>query len=74
MGGKILPTPGHSDDSVSLLLDNGAVFTGDLTHPAFVGPEDPAVVAASWRLLRERSAKTVYAGHGPIRPRQDESG
>ena len=29
--GEILSTPGHSDDSVSLLLDNGSVFTGDLT-------------------------------------------
>ena len=29
--GEILHTPGHSDDSVSLLLDDGAAFTGDLT-------------------------------------------
>jgi glyoxylase-like metal-dependent hydrolase (beta-lactamase superfamily II) len=28
--GEILHTPGHSDDSVSLLLDDGSVFTGDL--------------------------------------------
>ena len=34
--GEILHTPGHSDDSVSLLLDDGSVFTGDLTHPARV--------------------------------------
>jgi endoribonuclease LACTB2 len=30
MAGEIVPTPGHSPDSVSLLLDTGAVFTGDL--------------------------------------------
>jgi ribonuclease/clavin/mitogillin len=68
IAGEILHTPGHSDDSVSLLLDNGAVFTGDLTAPAFVSVEDPAVVAASWQLLRERGATTVYPGHGPVRP------
>lgn len=64
--GEILPTPGHSDDSISLLLDDGSVFTGDLTRPAFIGEEDPAVVLASWRLLRERGAVRVYPGHGPI--------
>ncbi len=66
--GEIVHTPGHSDDSVSLLLDDGSVFTGDLTHPAFIGMEDPAVVAASWQRLRERGATRIYPGHGPIRP------
>jgi len=65
--GEILHTPGHSDDSVSLLLDDGSVFTGDLTRPEFVGVEDAAVVAASWQLLKERGAARVYPGHGPIR-------
>ena len=68
IAGEILPTPGHSDDSVSLLLDSGAAFTGDLTHPARVALEDPAVVAASWRLLRERGATHIYPGHGPAQP------
>ena len=68
IAGEILPTPGHSDDSVSLLLDSGAAFTGDLTHPARVALEDPAVVAASWRLLRERAATHIYPGHGPAQP------
>jgi len=66
--GEIVHTPGHSDDSVSLLLDDGSVFTGDLTHPAFISVEDAAVVLASWQLLRERGATRVYPGHGPVRP------
>jgi ribonuclease/clavin/mitogillin len=66
--GEIVHTPGHSDDSVSLLLDDGSVFTGDLTHPAFVGESDAAVVSASWRLLQERGAVRVYPAHGPVRP------
>jgi endoribonuclease LACTB2 len=71
--GEILPTPGHSDDSVSLLLDDGSVFTGDLTLPSFISVEDPAVVLASWQLLRERGATRVYPGHGPVWQLDSES-
>jgi glyoxylase-like metal-dependent hydrolase (beta-lactamase superfamily II) len=65
--GEILHTPGHSDDSVSLLLDDGSAFTGDLTAPQYIGLEDPEVVHESWRLLREHGATRVYPGHGPVR-------
>lgn len=68
IAGEIVRTPGHSDDSVSLLLDDGSVFTGDLTRPEFVGVEDPEVIAASWRTLRERGATRVYPAHGPVYP------
>jgi glyoxylase-like metal-dependent hydrolase (beta-lactamase superfamily II) len=68
---EILHTPGHSDDSVSLLLDDGSVFTGDLTPLRFVGLEDPEVVSASWRTLKERGATQVYPAHGPIRNIED---
>jgi len=69
IAGEILPTPGHSDDSVSLLLDDGSVFTGDLTRPALIGEDDAGATAtASWQLLRERGATRVYPGHGPVRP------
>jgi len=68
IAGEILCTPGHSDDSVSLLLDDGSVFTGDLTPLALAGEDNGGFAAASWRLLRERGARCVYPGHGPIRP------
>jgi ribonuclease/clavin/mitogillin len=71
ISGEILHTPGHSEDSVSLLLDDGSVFTGDLTAPQFIGLESPVIVKRSWRLLRERGAKRVYPGHGPVRPMDD---
>lgn len=67
IAGEILPTPGHSNDSVSLLLDDGSVFTGDLTHPSLAEEKDASTVAASWRLLQERGATRVYPGHGPVR-------
>jgi endoribonuclease LACTB2 len=64
IGGEILPTPGHSDDSVSLVLDIGCAFTGDLTMEAMVAQEDASVVARSWQLLRDRNVTTIYPGHG----------
>jgi endoribonuclease LACTB2 len=73
IAGEILPTPGHSDDSVTLLLDDGSAFTGDLTHPALVGDDNAGAVTASWRLLRERGATRVYPGHGPAHPINVES-
>ena len=60
--GEFIFTPGHSDDSVSILLDKGEVFTGDLTA-AFLTDFDP-IAQQSWRLLKERGAKVVYPSHG----------
>jgi endoribonuclease LACTB2 len=66
--GEIIHTPGHSDDSVSVLLDDGSVFTGDLTAPAVATDDQSLLVTNSWRVLRERGATRVYPGHGPQRP------
>jgi len=66
--GQFVPTPGHSDDSVSVLLDSGEVFTGDLTWPTFATDETMDAVMRSWATLRTLGATTVYAGHGPVRP------
>jgi len=65
--GELIHTPGHSDDSVSLLLDDGSVFTGDLTHPALAEEKHIDVVTRSWQMLRDRGATTIYPGHGPMR-------
>lgn len=70
--GTIIPTPGHSDDSVSVLLDDGSAFTGDLTHPELTPEEQRATVFASWRRLQESGAKHVYPGHGPDGPLDPE--
>ena len=64
--GQVLHTPGHSEDSVSLLLDDGSVFTGDLPPEAYSW--DNPVALESWRLLREKGATRVFPAHGPIRP------
>lgn len=68
IAGEIVATPGHSDDSVSLVLDDGATFTGDLTSP-LLAPDDPDdAIFQSWSALRAHGATTIYPGHGPSMP------
>jgi len=64
IAGEILHTPGHSDHCVSLLLDDGSVFTGDLPLEAFAYGNPVAL--ATWRLLRQKGAARVYPAHGSI--------
>lgn len=60
--GAVLHTPGHSADSISLLLDTGAAFTGDLPAEGLVQEEGPAKDV--WALLREGGAARIKPGHG----------
>jgi glyoxylase-like metal-dependent hydrolase (beta-lactamase superfamily II) len=66
--GQLVPTPGHSADSVTLVLDSGEAFTGDLTHPRLATEDAAPTVRSSWMLLRELGTRVVYGGHGPIGP------
>jgi glyoxylase-like metal-dependent hydrolase (beta-lactamase superfamily II) len=67
IAGEIVWTPGHSDDSVSLVLDEGIAFTGDLPPPGFVDERASASVRQSWDALRARHVRMIYPGHGPER-------
>jgi endoribonuclease LACTB2 len=61
--GQFVHTTGHSDDSVSLLLDSGETFTGDL-WAEFLLEDTTSLEAKSWKDLRKRGARTVYPSHG----------
>jgi ribonuclease/clavin/mitogillin len=64
--GEIIHTLGHTDDSISLILDEGIAFTGDL--PGQTWEEDAMhQVEMSWKRIRALNAKTIYPGHGPVR-------
>jgi glyoxylase-like metal-dependent hydrolase (beta-lactamase superfamily II) len=77
--GKVIHTPGHSVGSVSVLLETGDVFIGDLAMNEFPWSFGPGFAAfgdsvesikASWSLLLEKGAKMVYPAHGdpfPVR-------
>jgi len=71
--GRIVHTPGHSSGSISVLLDGGEAFVGDLAmnkFPLRLSPglpilaEDPAAVIRSWQSLLERGVTTIYPAHG----------
>ena len=64
--GQIIATPGHSDDSVTLILDDGSAFTGDLPHPMMIVDDAPNPVSQSWDTIRSLGVKTIYPGHGPV--------
>ncbi|MBU1153974.1 MBL fold metallo-hydrolase [bacterium] len=80
--GKIIHTPGHSKDSISLLLENGDTFIGDVAMNILkvfgqkyrpVEAENYSEVYKSWDKLIRYGAKTIYPSHGdsfPIRELQ----
>lgn len=61
--GEIIETPGHSDDSVSIWLDDGMLLVGDL-NPLYELPlHGGTQIADTWnKLLKMRPNKICY-GH-----------
>lgn len=62
LGGEIIHTPGHSDDSVTLILDEGFAFTGDL-HPSFMNVDD-VKTHESWDKINQHRITKIFPGHG----------
>ena len=61
--GEIIATPGHSDDSISLLLGSGELFVGDLNPLYELELHKGTEIGKSWDRLLARKPKTVYYGH-----------
>jgi glyoxylase-like metal-dependent hydrolase (beta-lactamase superfamily II) len=77
--GRVMHTPGHTNGSVSVLLESGEAFVGDLAMNGFPmrrGPgmpvfaADAAQVHASWRKILDAGATTIYPAHGEPFPAQ----
>jgi glyoxylase-like metal-dependent hydrolase (beta-lactamase superfamily II) len=66
ISGEILPTPGHSNDSVTLILDEGLAFTGDLP-PLFMVPEEDQVTRGSWDKIQRHKISKIFPAHGGAR-------
>lgn len=60
--GEIISTPGHSDDSVTLILEEGFAFTGDLP-PSFMAIED-GTTRESWDKIYRHRITRIFPGHG----------
>ena len=63
INGEIIHTPGHSEDSVTLIVDEGFAFTGDL-HPIFILPEEDTVSRQSWDKIYQHKITRIFPGHG----------
>ena len=71
--GRLIPTIGHTDGCLSLLLDDGSAIIGDLVMnglfrtktphvPIFL--HDPMAWEESLRSLLDRGVRRFYTGHG----------
>src|ERR1044071_3212744 len=67
LDGEIVHSPGHSDDSVTRVLAEGAAFPGDLTARGRATEAARETVLRSWEAIRALGASQVYPGHGPAR-------
>lgn len=61
--GEIIHTPGHSDDSVSLITDDGDALVGDLCPLFSVPAYHSAELENSWNRILSRGIKRIYYGH-----------
>lgn len=69
--GKIIDTPGHTIDSISLLLNDGSLFCGDAAmnglpslHRITIWVEDKTAFLKSWETIIALRPKIIYPGHG----------
>lgn len=63
LSGEVIHTPGHSDDSITIFLDSGDAFIGDL-QPEHQIMEDDIISKNSWFRLKKLGVKSVHPGHG----------
>lgn len=63
LNGQVFHTPGHSDDSISLWLDEGALFVGDLNPLYELQLHKGTQIGESWDRLLKLHPRTVYYGH-----------
>ena len=61
VSGEILSTPSHSPDSVSLVLDDGDCFVGDLQPGEYMDGENDAVKEDWTRVMAFQPQRVFYA-------------
>ena len=61
--GEIIYTPGHSDDSISLILDNGSAFVGDLYNLNSAAAFNDEKINNSWNKILSHNISKIYYGH-----------
>lgn len=63
IAGEVVHTPGHSEDSISLCLDDGTFFVGDLNPLYELELHRGTQIGESWDKLLAKNPVRVYYGH-----------
>ena len=64
--GEIVSTPSHSEDSITLVLDSGDCFVGDLEPMEFMdGYEENKALQSDWEKIMSFSPRVIHYGHAP---------
>ncbi|MDI3310890.1 MAG: MBL fold metallo-hydrolase [Thermoanaerobacterium sp.] len=62
--GEIIQTPGHTDDSISLIIDGCCAFTGDLPEFSLMEAYNDQTIKDSWKLIKDYKITKIYPAHG----------
>jgi glyoxylase-like metal-dependent hydrolase (beta-lactamase superfamily II) len=65
LDGVLLYTPGHSDDSVTVVIDGVGAFVGDLRPPEVYIGSAAALAAESWQRIWAAGVRRAFPAHGP---------
>ena len=66
IAGEIIHTPSHSEDSVSLVLDDGDCFVGDLEpYDHLAAYESNPLLKSDWEHILSFSPKRIFHAHMP---------
>ena len=64
--GEIVSTPSHSEDSITLVLDSGDCFVGDLDPMEYMdGYEGNSALQSDWEKIMSFSPRVIHYGHAP---------
>jgi|SRR5690554_3359805 len=70
VNGRVIHTPGHTEGSISIIIENKYCITGDTlfnmlpnsVYPPFANDEEQLI--KSWKKIRKQNCKKYYPGHG----------
>ena len=63
INGEIIYTPGHSEDSISLILDEGVALVGDLYDLNSASSFNDEKINNSWKRILSHNISKIYYGH-----------
>lgn len=64
--GEIIHTSSHSEDSISLILDDGSCLVGDLEPVEYIGAyENNSALADDWEHIMRYKPRAIYYAHRP---------